>query len=83
MFFRKYRWWFPVHIILNVVAVIGSFVGMLTGFSMAEGYFTIAHHYLGFFTVLFSFAQPVLGWLAHRHYNPKRTEIPVSNMISY
>ncbi len=70
--------WFKVHVALQTIgcfAVVAAFVLILVYYN---GGFTVGwHQMIGLFVVIGTVAQPIIGAIADRMYDPSRTKIPV------
>src|SRR4051794_22293422 len=51
LYLKKFRWWFPLHVSLQTIALTLAIIGLSLGFVMADESFSEVHHYLGFITV--------------------------------
>jgi len=77
LYAKKNPKWFKFHIGLQVTATVFALVGAAIGFVSTGSHFTEVHHYLGILTLVPTIAQPFLGWLADKLWNPKRDKVPV------
>jgi hypothetical protein len=69
--------WFRIHFALNLLAVAASLAGWITIIVDKKGYEAKAHHILGTIVILFSLAQPIIGFLANKMFDPSRTKVPI------
>jgi len=77
---RRNTWWFPAHIGLAVSTVVLTLIGFLLILNFLDWEFNIdaddTHHVLGFFIIILSPLQLLLGYTAHKMWNPFRDHAP-------
>eukprot|EP01104_Vermistella_antarctica_P012056 TRINITY_DN3430_c0_g1_i3.p1 TRINITY_DN3430_c0_g1~~TRINITY_DN3430_c0_g1_i3.p1 ORF type:complete len:734 (-),score=183.04 TRINITY_DN3430_c0_g1_i3:6-2207(-) len=82
-FLKRFKWWFPVHIALAVVGLLGVVAGLVViiiGVENDEGgsrHFNNVHSWFGLAVIVLSAIQPILGVVADRMYKPGRDKVPV------
>jgi len=70
-------WWFRLHILLMVLGVVCVAVGFGLAIDMVEGeHFAYTHSVIGLITVILSFCQVFLGYLADKLFDIKRSATP-------
>jgi len=77
---RRNAWWFPTHITLAVSTVVLSLIGFMLILNFLDWEFNIdatdTHHVLGFFIIILSPIQLLMGYTAHKMWNPFRSHAP-------
>lgn len=77
-FLKNYYWWFPLHIIFQIVGLLTAISAFIIAFKMNHGkHFDTLHSWFGLSTLSLAAISPILGTIAHFLYNPSRTEIPI------
>jgi len=77
-YMKEFYWWFPLHIFLQVLGVMGAIVGFTLAIIMTKGpHFSNLHAWFGLITVSLSVLAPALGWASHITYNPSRSRTPI------
>jgi hypothetical protein len=74
---KQWGLWFKLHIAMQATGVGLALLTAILGIVSTGGSFSEAHHFLGIITVGLSLFQPILGWLADRMWNAKRSKIPI------
>jgi hypothetical protein len=76
-YLKRYTWWFNVHRILNGGAMIFMIIGFAIAIAMTTLHFDTGHKILGLIIVILGVAQPVLGTIADKLYDPDRPSTPI------
>lgn len=81
-FFKKYTWWFPFHIGINVFAIVLMIIGLVLAIYnnpnnfVGVPFMAAAHSWCGLFILAGAFFQPFLGWYADKKVRHKLDLIP-------
>ena len=76
-YLKEFWWWFPLHIIIQVSAVILSLVGFGIALVSVSSQFASVHTYFGAVTLILAFVSPFIGTASHFMWKPSRDRIPV------
>lgn len=76
-YLKAYYWWFPLHIIVQVTAIIVALIGFIIAIKMTNRHFSNVHSWFGFVTLCLTAFSPFVGWAADLVYNPSRTHAPI------
>ena len=80
-FMKMYWWWFPLHIFLQMGAVIFATIGFILIYlykgKSGISHFENPHSIIGLTTLCLAWISPVLGLLSHFMWNPDRRGTPV------
>jgi len=77
-YLKQYYWWFPLHIIVQVLAIVLAFSGFILSLIMTnDGHFSNIHSWFGLTVLALSFITPMMGWAADVLYNPSRDKAPI------
>ncbi len=77
-YLKQYYWWFPLHILVQVLAVVLAFTGFILCLVMSAGnHFSNLHSWFGISVMALAFLAPILGWAADLLYNPSRHSPPL------
>ncbi|EFA79876.1 cytochrome b561 / ferric reductase transmembrane domain-containing protein [Heterostelium album PN500] len=72
------KWWFPVHIFLQLTGMIFTFIGIAMAVKMVGGVSLDNNHaILGTTTLCLFYISIVLGATSHFNWNPKRKSTPI------
>lgn len=76
--YRKRMWWFKVHVCLMVSTCLLTLVGFIFIMLYLDWKLALSetHHTIGIIIVVGAIIQPILGWIADRLFDVKRTKIP-------
>jgi len=76
-YLKDFYWWFPLHIFVQVLGVIGCIVAFIIALLMTKGnHFDNIHSWFGLVTLSLSVLAPSLGWAADLTFNPSRNYTP-------
>jgi len=75
-YYKRFPWWFNVHRIVNSIAMLAMIAAFGLAISFTTPHFNIAHTIIGLIVVILGVAQPILGILADKLFDPKRTGTP-------
>jgi hypothetical protein len=77
---KAYKWWFSLHIILQVIGAMSVFTafGLIIWAKIAGEYphFASVHSRFGLSTLLVVFLNVIMGVVADRMFEPSRTKVP-------
>jgi len=76
-YLKDYHWWFPLHIIIQVLAVLLALSGFGVALSMVTEHFTSVHSWFGLAVLSLTIIAPAAGWAADLTFNPKRNKAPI------
>jgi len=78
-FMKSFSWWFQVHraIMLVAMATMIAAFGVIIAETAPGEHFNNAHKIIGLIVVIMGAAQPVIGFLADKLFNPDRKSTPV------
>jgi len=84
-FLKKYPWWFTVHRIINGFAILVTVVAFIIAITMVpkDNQFKDKHHIIGLVIVIIGVAQPIIGIIADKLFNPDRTRTPIFPDITH
>jgi len=76
-YLKKFKWWFNVHRIINGFAMLMATVAFIVALTMVTTHFDTSHKQLGLAITIIGTAQPLIGFLADRFFNPERKRAPI------
>jgi len=76
-YLKDYHWWFPVHVITQVMAVSLAISGFGVAISMVQGHFKTTHSWFGLAVLSLSVIAPAAGWAADLTFASKRSKTPL------
>lgn len=76
-YMKEHWWWFPVHITVQVTAILMALAALGMALWMVDGdHFSNVHSFVGISVIGSSVLAALLGWLADKMYDPARSRIP-------
>jgi len=76
-FLKKFTWWFNAHRILMSIVTLLCLIGFALGVKGSPTHFDHFHKVLGLLIFIMSLAQPIIGVLADRLFDPNRDKVPI------
>jgi len=76
-FLKDYHWWFPLHILVQVIGVLGSISGLIVAIVMTKNHFSNVHSWFGISVLGLGILSPAIGLASHLVFNPQRESIPI------
>jgi len=74
---KKFSWWFQVHRAIMFVAMLAMIAAFGIAIDYSVTHFNDAHKIIGLIVVIIGTAQPVIGFLADKLFDPNRKAIPI------
>jgi len=76
-YLKYYYWWFPLHIMTQMIGVIVAIVALVIAVLMCNGHqFTTVHSFFGLSVLGMSLLAVTMGIISHFLYDPRRLSIP-------
>lgn len=76
-FMKMFSWWFQVHRAIMLVAMLTMIAGFGVIIKESSQHFNAPHKQLGLAIVIMGTAQPIIGFLADKFFDPNRTKTPI------
>jgi len=77
-YFKNLKWWFNVHRIVNLIAMLAATAAFGVAIQMTKsGHFNDPHKIIGLVVTIIGTAQPIIGFIADKMFNPQRKSIPI------
>jgi len=78
-YMKSYWWWFPLHIVTQMLAIILSVVAFIIIILTIDPStsFTFIHAYIGLAALIAAWLSPILGLMSHVMWDPDRKKVPV------
>jgi len=76
-YLKDYHWWFPLHIIIQVMAVGMALVAFAIALIMVPLHFSVLHSWFGLSVISLSVITPAVGWAGHLTFDPNRISAPI------
>jgi len=76
-FMKMFSWWFQVHRAIMFVAMLTMLAGFGVIVAETTTHFDTEHKIIGLIVVIMGFAQPIIGFLADKFFDPNRKGTPI------
>jgi hypothetical protein len=76
-YMKSFWWWFPLHIVIQMVAVLLTVASFIIIYTNASRGIDFLHAYFGLAALGAAWISPILGLAAHLTWNPNRDGIPI------
>jgi len=76
-FMKKFSWWFQVHRAIMFIAMAAMIAAFGIAISYTTKHFSDAHKIIGLIVVIIGTAQPIIGFLADKLFDPTRKATPI------
>jgi len=76
-FMKGFSWWFQVHRAIMFIAMLAVIAAFGIAISYCTTHFDDAHKIIGLIVVIIGVAQPVIGFLADKMFDPNRKATPI------
>jgi len=71
--------WYQLHVVIQGIVLLFTMFAFIAieAFLGTSGHFDNAHNILGIIVIILAIFQGIIGFLANRYYDPKRTSAPI------
>jgi len=76
-FMKMFSWWFQVHRAIMLIAMLTMLAGFGVIVKESTQHFNVPHKQLGLAIVIMGTAQPIIGFLADKFFDPNRKATPI------
>jgi len=76
-YYKRFPWWFNVHRFINGFAIIAMIAAFGVAIATTTNHFQEGHTILGLIIVIIGLSQPIIGIIADKLFDPKRTKTPI------
>jgi len=76
-YYKRFPWWFNVHRFINGFAIIAMIAAFGVAIASTSSHFTKAHNIVGLIVVIIGLSQPIIGIVADKLFDPKRSKTPI------
>jgi len=76
-FLKRFKWWFNVHRLLQSFAMLMVLIGFILAVDFNTVHLDTFHKIFGLMIVILGLAQPVIGTIADKWFDPERKGTPI------
>jgi len=76
-YYKRFPWWFNVHRFINGFAIIAMIAAFGVAIASTSSHFSKPHNVIGLIVVIIGLSQPIIGIIADKLFDPKRSSTPI------